>query len=196
MNIVGQKRRCNRSLITVTPERQALPESGQQALTAALESVVTMPRGGPTLPASASTPAAYERAPAWQDHRAATARSLHQGSAVWRPACGQPRHPITGNTRFGPRRSGRCRVFRENFCGGMEAGWQMTLRRSGRRFRSVAGQDGAIRTRIRRTTRSPLGRGERGSKCERIEMRGRGGERLVARRRRALRGMELHQRLR
>jgi hypothetical protein len=176
MNAVGQKRRCNRSLITVTLERRALPESGQQALTAALESAVTMPRGGPTLPASASTPAAYERAPAWLDHRATMARSPRQGSAVWgiglRPASASDRRQY----RFGPGRSRRYRVFRENFCGGMEAGSRMTLRRSGLRFRSAAEQDGAIRTLIRRSTRSPLGRGARGSKREggvgRVGLRG------------------------
>jgi hypothetical protein len=33
---------------------------------------------------------------------------------------GQPRHPIAGKARF--RRSRRCRVFRENFCGGWRPG--------------------------------------------------------------------------
>jgi hypothetical protein len=175
MNKVGQKRRCNRSLITVTPERRALPESGQQALTAALESAVTMPRGDPTLPAP-----------------------IVSGiSCVGGSVCVQPRHPIAGNTRFGPRRSRRYRVFRENFCGGMEAA------------AGVADDVTPIRPAL------PVRRGARWRhqnldttqhrvaawpRRERSEMRGglggSGWEGRVARRRRALRGMELHQRLR
>ena len=50
VNADRQKCRCNKSLITDRPEKRALPESGQQALTVALESAVTMRRGGPTLP--------------------------------------------------------------------------------------------------------------------------------------------------
>jgi len=45
MNAVRRKRRCNRSLSTDRPEKRAFADSGQQALTVALKSALTMRRG-------------------------------------------------------------------------------------------------------------------------------------------------------
>src|SRR6516162_2454195 len=48
MNGVGQERLCNGSLIKNRPEKPALVESGQQALTVAFKGAVTMRQGDPT----------------------------------------------------------------------------------------------------------------------------------------------------
>ena len=149
VNADRQKRRCNKSLITVRLEKRRFPESGQQALTVALESAVTMRRGGPALlPAPVG----------------AQADCVHR------------------------RRSRRCRVFRENFCWGRGRGETADCATPIRLALPIR--------RLSKTAPSEPSSGQRTvavrSRRERIETRGWG----IARRRRALRGMKFHQRLR
>jgi hypothetical protein len=98
MNTVRRGRRCNRSLIAERPENQAFVESGQQALTVALEGAVTMRRGramplpgGGVIPANAADGRPHRS-------RGRVPRGLFcRGRRCWRNA-----HRTAGIARFGP----------------------------------------------------------------------------------------------
>jgi hypothetical protein len=105
VNADEQKRRCNKSLITDRPEKRALAQSGQQALTVALESAVTMRRGDPALlsgAALADAPAACAGTPTCSaGSPAAIASHVHWSGIVLWPAAAS----ISRRCRFGLRPS-------------------------------------------------------------------------------------------
>jgi hypothetical protein len=171
VNADRQKRRCNKSLITDSPDKRALPESGQQALTVALESAVTMRRGGPALPPGAARwpmhrRHAQERAPAPPVHRPpGRATFIGRGSS-----CGRPPHPSAGECRFGLRpqesRDGGCSGGGGSGCtrSGLHSGF---LALAGRRHQDLdtARRDVAVRSKRerietqRRRFKAPMLRG-------------------------------------